>query len=152
MAGKYASIRLMEMGKNKLRDGSGAEGNDHLIVPVRVQAAILGVPPIVSSSAPADSRRQWAQPAAPDAGLVDGQTSRWLVPTVGNYSNINCRMEIGTYSKEPLCVCYNCSPKQEDIEGVLVTYTTQAFTGVGKLPSPKDQNSPCLECCSLGQW
>lgn len=76
------------MGKNKLRGGSGAEGNDHLIVP----------------------------PAGPNAGLVDGQMSRWLVPDVGNYSSINCRMEIG------------------------------------KLPSPKDQNSPCPECCSTGQW
>jgi hypothetical protein len=30
MAGKYSHIRLMEMGKNKLRDGSSADGNDHV--------------------------------------------------------------------------------------------------------------------------
>ena len=30
MAGKYTHIRLMEMGKNKLRDGSSADGNDHV--------------------------------------------------------------------------------------------------------------------------
>jgi hypothetical protein len=87
MAGKYSHIRLMEMGKNKLRDGSGVDGNDHLIVP----------------------------PTQGDS-MADGQLSRWLAPAVGNYSNINCRMELG------------------------------------KLPAPADQNTPCPECCSQGQW
>jgi hypothetical protein len=64
MAGKYSHIRLMEMGKNKLRDGSGVDGNDHLIVP----------PPQGDS-------------------MADGQLSRWLAPAVGNYSNINCRAQ-----------------------------------------------------------
>ena len=55
-------------------------------------------------------------PADPHAGMGDGQLSSWLLPDVGNYSNLACR------------------------------------SGRGALPTPTDQNTPCPECCSVGQW
>ena len=51
-----------------------------------------------------------------DGQLYDGELSKWNKPSVGNYSNINCRM------------------------------------GWGKVPTPKDQHTPCPACCSPGDW
>ena len=55
LAGRYGNIRMFEMGKNKLHDGSFAgSGNDHYVVPAAAQ-----------------------QPGQP-ASLTDGQTSGWV--------------------------------------------------------------------------
>ena len=82
IAGRHSSIRMLEMGKNKLADGeTAATGHDHFVVP----------------------------PAPPGAGLADGQMSAWVAPRVGAYADLRCRTGAdGPVPKDPHTPCPEC--------------------------------------------
>jgi hypothetical protein len=81
IGGRYSSIRMLEMGKNKLTDGQdAATGHDHFIVP----------------------------PAPPGGGLTDGQMSAWVEPRVGAYEDVRCRLGLGPVPEDPNTPCPEC--------------------------------------------
>ena len=81
IAGKYKTIRLLEMGKNKLRDDAdAATGHDKYVVP----------------------------PAQDQTALRDGELSAWVEPRVGAYANLSCRVGHGPVPKDPHTPCPDC--------------------------------------------
>jgi hypothetical protein len=81
LRGKYSTIRMLEMGKNKLRDTDDAtSGHDHYVVP----------------------------PAPPGGILRDGQMSAWVEPRVGAYGSLKCRAGVGPVPKDVHTPCPDC--------------------------------------------
>lgn len=116
LAGKYDNIRLFEMGKNKLRDGSwAATGNDHFIIP---------------------------PPPPPGGGqLTDGDLSGWMLPSAGMYASASCRTGAGPSPKDPHTPCPDCCCtggwQSHDWPNHTTTYTFIQVT-------PHCRSRPCL--------